>query len=235
MQKPSGKHFRFAPLDKYPLRKRLVIRFADLAGYFVTGVLGKLARFEVEGWEHYDEILKSGRQPVMVFWHDRILLATYYFRHRGIVVLSSRSFDSEYVARFIQRLGYGAIRGSSTRGGSVALVEMIKMARKGSPAGFSVDGPRGPRYKVKMGPVLVAKKTGNPMLPFIVEARKYWTLPSWDRLQIPWPFTRAKLIIASPIYVSPDADDAEIEEKLVELQTALDELVANGRKWREVS
>ena len=86
-----------------------------------------------------------------------------------------------------------------------------------------------------MGPVLVAKKTGNPMLPFIVEARKYWTLPSWDRLQIPWPFTRAKLIIASPIYVSPDADDAEIEEKLVELQTALDELVANGRKWREVS
>jgi lysophospholipid acyltransferase (LPLAT)-like uncharacterized protein len=235
VQKPTGKHFRFAPLDKYPCKKRLVIRIADLAGYFITSVLGRLAQFDVEGWEHLDEILASGRQPVMVFWHDRILLATYYFRHRGIVVLSSRSFDSEYVARFIQRLGYGAIRGSSTRGGSVALVEMIKMVRNGSPAGFSVDGPRGPRYKVKMGPVLVAKKTGNPMLPFIIEARRYWTLPSWDRLQVPWPFTRAKLILAPPIYVSPKADETETEEKLAELQASLDELVKKGRRWREGS
>ena len=213
----------------------MVIRIADLAGYIVTSVLGRLARFEIEGWENYEQILSTGRQPVMVFWHDRILLATYYFRHRGIVVLSSRSFDSEYVARFIQRLGYGAIRGSSTRGGSVALVEMIKMVRKGSPAGFSVDGPRGPRYKVKMGPVLVAKKTGNPMLPFIVESRRYWTLPSWDRLQVPWPFTRAKLILAPPIFVSPEADETETEARFAELQTALDGLVETGRRWRESS
>ncbi|CAN5382788.1 lysophospholipid acyltransferase family protein [soil metagenome] len=235
MQKPIGKHFSFAPLTKYSWQRRLVIRFAGLAGYLLTALLGKLTRCEVEGWEHLDGILAAGQQPVLVFWHDRILLATYYFRHKSIVVLSSKSFDGEYTARLIQRFGFGAIRGSSSRGGSGAIVEMIKMGRNGYPAGFTVDGPRGPRYKVKTGPVLVAKKTGNPMLPFMVEARRYWALRSWDRLQIPWPFARAKVIIGKPIYVDPKSDDSEMERKLAELQIALDDLVESGRKWREGS
>ena len=110
---------------------------------------------------------------------------------------------------------------------------MIRMMRRGLAMAVTVDGPQGPPYKAKKGAVLLAKKTSNPMMPFVVETAKYWTLRSWDRLQIPKPFTRAKLIIGKPIFVAPDADEIEIERKRLELQKALDELVATGEKWRK--
>src|SRR5205814_1528691 len=116
-------------------------------------------------------------------------------RKRGIVVLTSKSFDGEYIARFIQRFGYGAIRGSSSRGGSRAIVEMIKAMRRGLPTAFTVDGPRGPKYEVKAGPVFLAKKTGNPIMPFVIEPRSCWTTRSWDKMHNPKPFTRALTII----------------------------------------
>jgi lysophospholipid acyltransferase (LPLAT)-like uncharacterized protein len=151
-------------------------------------------------------------------------LSTYFWRRRGIVVMTSQSFDGEYIARFIQRFGYGAARGSSTRGGTGALVEMVKLMRAGCPTAFTIDGPRGPRHEAKMGAVLLAKKTGAPVLPFSVNAARYYAPPSWDRLQVPLPFTRARVRIAPPIYVAPDADDAALEAKRDELQHALDEL-----------
>lgn len=234
MQKPADNQFRFDPLARYTWKERFLIRVTGVAGYLVTFVLGKLTRFEVEGWENLAEIKAAGKQPVLVFWHDRILLATYYFRHRNIIVLSSKSFDAEYTARVIKRFGFGTVKGSSTRGGSAAIVEMIKtIRRKALPAGFTVDGPRGPRYKVKSGPLLVAKKTGNPMVPFSIEAQRYWALKSWDRLQIPWPLTRAKVMVGAPTYVDPKADDNEMANKLVEIQEALDGLVESGKIWRE--
>ncbi|MCY7374990.1 MAG: DUF374 domain-containing protein, partial [Pyrinomonadaceae bacterium] len=125
------------------------------------------------------------------------------------------------------------VRGSSTRGGVGALVEMIRLMKRGLPMGFSVDGPRGPKYVAKTGAVLLAKKTGNPLMPFVFECEKFWTLGNWDKLQIPKPFTRAKLFIAEPIYVAKDANETEIENKRLELQTKLDELVINGEQWRD--
>jgi lysophospholipid acyltransferase (LPLAT)-like uncharacterized protein len=231
--KPSRSQFEFDPLTGYTWKQRLLIRAAGLIGYFLTLMLGKLTRFEVEGMEHLEAIEAAGKQPVLVFWHDRILLATYYFRDRRIIVLSSKSFDAEYTARIIKRFGFGTIKGSSTRGGRAAMVEMIRTIRKeGYPAGFTLDGPRGPRYQVKSGPLLVAKKTGNPIVPFVVEARQYWTLASWDRLQIPRPLTRAKVIVGMPVYIDPEANGPEMERKLVEMQSSLDELVERGTRWR---
>ena len=154
-------------------------------------------------------------------------------------VLSVRKFFSpiilKYIARFIQRLGYGAIRGSSTRGGVGALVEMIRTMRQGVPMAFTVDGPKGPRYTAKSGAVLLAKKTGNPIMPFVVELRRFWTVRSWDRLQIPVPFTRARLMIAEPIFVEPDSTDENVRNKLAELQTSLDARVSDGAAWRASS
>jgi lysophospholipid acyltransferase (LPLAT)-like uncharacterized protein len=109
---------------------------------------------------------------------------------------------------------------------------MIRLMRAGIPMAFSPDGPRGPRYVAKTGPVMLAKKTGNPMMPFVVECRSYWTVGSWDRMQIPKPFTRAKVIIDKPIYVAEDASEEEIERKLEDLQHALDKLVERGGEWR---
>jgi lysophospholipid acyltransferase (LPLAT)-like uncharacterized protein len=223
---------RFAPLDQYSVKQRLAIRAADITFYTSIKLIGSTVRFDVRGIENLDLVNVAGKLPVVSFWHDRIFLGTYFFRRRGIVVMTSQSFDGEYIARFIQRFGYGAIRGSSTRGGSRALVEMIKLMRAGRPMGISVDGPRGPRYKVKAGVVLLAKKTGNPLVPFTVEPAARWHLRSWDKMHIPRPFTRALAVIGQPIYVAADADDHEIERKRLELQSALDQLNAEGESWR---
>ncbi len=216
--------YRFAPLTRYRLKQRLLIRAADLVFYLLIRVVGATVRFRVEGWEHWEEATRGGRLPVYVFWHDRVFLGTYFWRRRRIVVMTSQSFDGEYIARFIQRFGYGAARGSSTRGGVGALVEMARLSRAGCPTAFTIDGPRGPRHVAKMGAVLLAKKTGQPVLPFSVNARRHVEIPSWDRFQIPLPFTRATVRIAPPIYVPPDADEAETARKHDELQRALDEV-----------
>ncbi|HEY0099478.1 MAG TPA: lysophospholipid acyltransferase family protein [Pyrinomonadaceae bacterium] len=221
---PPARADRFASLSAYSFRQRFVIRAADLAFYVLINLVGRTARFEVEGWEHWEAATRGGKQPIYTFWHNRVFLGTYFFRRRGIVVMTSRSFDGEYIARFIQRFGYGAARGSSSRGAVGALIEMIKLMRQGRPGGFTIDGPRGPRYVAKMGAVLLAKKTGAPILPFTVDAARYYAAPTWDALQIPYPFTRARVRLAPLIHVSADADEAALFAKRDELQRALDAL-----------
>ncbi|HEU4596748.1 MAG TPA: lysophospholipid acyltransferase family protein [Pyrinomonadaceae bacterium] len=224
----EARAYSFADLSEYSFKQRLLIRAADLAFYALIGLVGRTVRFRVEGWEHW-EAASQGGPPILVFWHDRVFLATYYFRRRGIVVMTSRSFDGEYIARFIQRFGYGAARGSSSRGAVGALVEMTRLVRAGAAGGFTVDGPRGPRHVAKMGPLVLAKRTGRPVLPFTVNAERFWRAPSWDKLQIPKPFTRATVRLAPPIEVPPDADDALLEAKLAELQHALEEVSEQKR------
>ena len=147
--------------------------------------------------------------------------------------MTSQSFDGEYIARFVQRFGNGAARGSSTRGATGAFVEMVRLVRAGCPTAFTIDGPKGPRYVAKMGAVLLAKKTGQPILPFTITAARFWEAKkSWDRSQVPRPFTRARVDIAAPIYVGPDANDGELDKKRDELQRALDEVSRRGEQWR---
>lgn len=216
--------YRFADLSGYAPRERALIRAADLAFYSLIRVVGATTRFRVEGWENWEAAHAHGHVPIYAFWHDQVFLTTYYFRRRRIVVMTSRSFDGEYIARFIQRLGYGAARGSSSRGGTSALAEMVRVMRRGCPTGFTIDGPRGPRHVAKMGAVLLARKTGHPVLPFAVNSARHWAAPSWDRFQVPFPFARARVRIGTPIYVAPDADDRQLEAKRDELQRALDSL-----------
>ncbi|HWS86780.1 MAG TPA: lysophospholipid acyltransferase family protein [Pyrinomonadaceae bacterium] len=216
--------YRFADLSGYSLKQRLAIRAAGIVFPLLIRAVGATLRFTVEGQEHWDEAARGGRLPVYTFWHDRIFAGTYFFRGRRIVIMTSQSFDGEYIARFIQRLGYGAVRGSSTRGGVGALVELTRLVRKGCPAGFSIDGPRGPRHVAKMGAVLLAKKTGQAVLPFGVNAERFWSLKSWDRMQIPKPFSRVRVRFAPPIRVERDADEAALEARRGELQRALEEV-----------
>lgn len=234
MEKDEAREvYQPAQLTAYSFKERFLIRLADWAFYVLISLIGKTLRYETENWENFDKAHAGGKIPIYIFWHNRIFAGTYFFRNRGIVVITSRSFDGEYIARFIQRFGYGAARGSSTRGGVSALVELIRVMRRGLPTAFSIDGPRGPKYVAKAGACLLAKKTQNPMMPFVVETEKYWEIGSWDNLQVPRPFSRARIFIAEPIYVSKDAGNEEIENKRLELQKTLDELVERGKQWRE--
>jgi len=229
----NHKLFSFADLSAYTLRQRFTIKSADIAFYSLIRSIGSTVRFEVEGNEHLESIRAAGRVPIYATWHDRIFLGTYYLQRQGIVFLTSQSFDGEYIARFLQRFGYGVIRGSSTRGGARGLVQMVRELKRGVPMGFTVDGPKGPRYVAKPGPVLLAKKAGEPILPFIVEPAKFNTVNSWDKLHLPRPFTRAKVVFGAPIYVPGNASDDMLGQKLAELQSSLDELSSRGRHWRE--
>jgi lysophospholipid acyltransferase (LPLAT)-like uncharacterized protein len=225
--------YTFADLSAYSFKDRLLIRAADLVFFLLIKLIGRTVKFEIEGWENWEAASRDGKIPIYTFWHNRIFLGTYFFRRRRIVVMTSRSFDGEYIARFIQRFGYGAARGSSTRGATGAVVEMVRLMRAGCPTAFTIDGPKGPRYVAKMGAVLLAKKTGHPILPFTITAKNFWEANrSWDRSQVPKPFTRARLDIAAPIYVSPDAHDQDLETKRDELQHALDEVNQRGEEWR---
>jgi len=224
--------YEFADLSDYSFKDRLLIRAADLAFYFLINLIGRTARFEVIGWENHEEAEKNGGLPIYVFWHDRIFLTTYWWRKRRIVVMTSRSFDGEYIARFIQRFGYGAVRGSSTRGGVGAVVEMARLMRAGCTTAFTIDGPKGPRYVAKMGAVLLAKKSGQPIVPVTMALQRYWMTPSWDLFQIPKPFTRARVYVAPPIYVPADADEKALSAKRDELQQTLDHLNRLSESFR---
>src|SRR5437867_4590650 len=194
--------YTFANLSSYSLKDRLLIRGADLVFFLLIKLIGRTIKFEIEGWDNWEAASSDEMIPISTFWHIRVFLATYFWRRRGIVVMTSQSFDGEYIARFIQRFGCGAARGSSTRGATGAVVEMVRLMRAGCPTAFTIDGPKGPRYVAKMGAVLLAKKTGNPILPFTIAAERFWEIKgSWDRSQIPKPFTRATVFIVAPIHV----------------------------------
>src|SRR5690606_9491028 len=133
-----------ASLAHFTRKQRLMIRVADLAFYSLIKIIGATLRYETEGERYFNDVSASGRPWIFAIFHDRIFASVYYFRNRNIVVLTSKSLDGEYIARFIARLGFGAVRGSSNRGGVRGLVEMIKLIRNGLPMASTVDRPRGP-------------------------------------------------------------------------------------------
>jgi len=232
----SEKHaeiYKQTGLSNYSFKKRATIHLADRAFYLLINSIGKTLKYETEGFEHLEKIKQAGKTPIYAFWHNRIFPATFFFRNQNIVVMTSQSFDGEYIARFIKRFGYGASRGSSTRGGIGALVEMIRLSKRKTPTAFTIDGPKGPRYVAKSGAALLAKKTGNPILPVMIEPEKFWEINSWDKLRIPKLFSRVKIAFAEPIYVAKDTDEEGIEKSREELQMKLDELTELGQQWRE--
>jgi lysophospholipid acyltransferase (LPLAT)-like uncharacterized protein len=201
--------------------KRAQIATIAACGYPLINALGHTLKWRVDGMEHFDAIRASGRQPVMAFWHGRILPATFYFRRRGIVVITSENFDGEWIARIIERFGYGTARGSTSRGGLKAMLKLVREMNAGKPAGFTVDGPRGPARLVQPGAVWLARETGNPVLPFHLEASSHWTANSWDRTQVPKPFSTVALSIGEPLEVSRTATPDQLEHARAELERRL--------------
>jgi lysophospholipid acyltransferase (LPLAT)-like uncharacterized protein len=201
--------------------KRLQVALIPAFATPLIRLLGGTYRWRSEGAEHYDAVLRSGRPPIMAFWHGRILPATLFFQKRGIVVVTSANFDGEWIARVIERFGYGAARGSSSRGGVRALVQLKKLMQEGKPTAFTIDGPRGPARVAQPGAVFLAKITGNPIVPFHIEAARHWTARSWDRTQIPKPGSVVAVAIGEPFFVSPDVDDEGLEARRKELEARL--------------
>jgi lysophospholipid acyltransferase (LPLAT)-like uncharacterized protein len=209
--------------------KRVQASLISSIGYPIIAALASTFRWRQEGLQHLDDVARSGRQPIMAFWHGRILPATYFFRRRGIVVITSENFDGEWIAGIIERFGYGTARGSTSRGAVKALVQLKRDMAAGRPAAFTLDGPRGPANVAQPGAIWLAKATGNPVVPFHIEASRHWTLRSWDRTQIPKPFSDVAIAIGEPLEVPPDADEAGIEQVRLALEERLRSLESRAR------
>jgi lysophospholipid acyltransferase (LPLAT)-like uncharacterized protein len=210
--------------------KRVQARLISSAGYPIVAALGSTFRWRAEGAQHYQQVIDGGRQPIMAFWHGRILPATLFFRRRGIVVITSENFDGEWIAGIIERFGYGTARGSTSRGAVKALVRLKRDMAAGKPTAFTLDGPRGPAGVAQPGAVWLAKATGNPLLPFHLEAAAHWTMRSWDRTQIPKPFSRVALVVGEPIEVPRDLADDRLESVRLDLEQRLQALEARARE-----
>jgi hypothetical protein len=217
--------------SQYSLAQRLSL---TLASWFVPALIALIGctlrvRFN---WEVGSiGSLDSVHPGIYPFWHRCVFASAWIFRKRKLAVMTSRSLDGEYIARVIERLGFVPIRGSSSRGGQRALLEMQSYVSSGMGAAFTIDGPRGPRYVAKRGPVYLAKATGVAITPFYVAVEKKWTLNSWDRFVMPVPFSRALVQVAPRIYVSRDADEALLEAKYQEMQSALERITETAETF----
>jgi len=190
--------------------------------------LGRTYHWHETGTEYLDQIVRDGRQPIYALWHGRIMPGIPYLRDRGIVVIISENFDGEWIARVVGRLGFDTARGSSSRGGARALVQLRRDMRAGRPVAFTLDGPRGPREVAQPGAVWLAGATGNPLLPFHIESSASWTASSWDRHQVPKPFSHVAVAMGPPIDVPAGADEAVLERARQQLEHTLADLKARA-------
>jgi lysophospholipid acyltransferase (LPLAT)-like uncharacterized protein len=206
---------------QFTFRQRVVLWLITWFGVFVIRLLGPTLRFAVS----YEEGAPAGleaRPFIYCFWHNCMIPATYLWRNLHIYVLSSDSFDGEYTGRIIRKFGFLKIRGSASRGAIRGILGMRREVQQGWTVAFTIDGPRGPRYVVKPGPVLLARATGVPMAMFHIALENAWILNTWDRLMIPKPFSRALMRVGRQIFVPPDANHKQREQLQAELQATLE-------------
>ena len=191
---------------------------------FLIRLLIKTLRLRVVGESRFKNERNSGN-VIYAFWHNRLLLLIYTHRNQGIHVMVSHSRDGEIISQTIQRFGFRTVRGSSSRGGSSALLQLAKELASGADVAITPDGPQGPRYHVQMGIIHLAERSGCPIIPLVYSASKKWVLKSWDGFLIPCPFARAILIYGSPLEVSQGSN---LEDKRLELEQELREITTEA-------
>ena len=206
---------------RFTFRQRIVLRVIIWLGYWLIRMIGPTLRVCISSEEGAQEALDQ-RPLIGSFWHSCIIPATYICRGLGVRVMSSNSYDGEYMGRIIHKFGFVAVKGSSSRNAVRALLGLRRALKDGWSVAFTLDGPRGPRHKVKPGPVALGRSSGVPLTMFHAAVDKAWVLRSWDRMMIPMPFSRVLVRFGKLIRVPEGATDEEIERYTAELQASLD-------------
>jgi len=213
--------------------QRFLLWLIEWTGFLIIRAIGSTVRIAIS-WEEGSPGSLQARPYVYSFWHTCMIPAMYLWRGLKIRVMSSDSFDGEYTGRIMQRFGFVKVRGSSSRFAVRALLGMRRALEEGWIAAFTLDGPRGPRYVVKPGPVSLASSSSVPMVVFHIALTDAWVLNTWDKLMIPKPFSRGLMRVSRSIPVPPKANEAQKQKSLQELQEALDRVrefaEANVRK-----
>lgn len=213
--------------------RNILIFISPVLGSLFVNIIGWTTKIDFIDQKYEEDLKKNGARIIYAFWHNRMLLSCFYYKHRGIRVLVSPSRDGEYTTRIIEAVGYKTIRGSSYSDGRKALNQMIEAVKEGYDTGFTPDGPRGPKYEVQPGVVLVAKKTGAAILPITYDVKKKKVFKSWDNFILPLPFNHAVFVYGRPIYVDKRARGEEIREIQNKIKRNLDATVAKAEDYNK--
>ncbi len=206
-------------------------RLAGIFGKLFIDLLFSTIRTESVGLDKVESILSSKRF-IFAFWHSRILLISYLYKNWNGVILVSASKDGEIMARVLQRQGHETIRGSTRRGGARALAAQIRKIReKQRPGAVIPDGPTGPRFKAQPGVIILAKKTGLPIIPVSYSAKRRKVFSSWDRFILPCPFTKCRIVYGDPVYVPEDADEYEEKSCRIRLEKELCRITSDADRY----
>jgi lysophospholipid acyltransferase (LPLAT)-like uncharacterized protein len=208
---------------RFSLRQKILLWLISWASYLAISLIGPTLRYSISWEEPPSPPDATLEKPVIyTFWHRAVFAGAWLWRKTGIAVMVSRSFDGEYIARTIEKLGFVAVRGSSSHGGASALLGLKSQLERGFSVAFTIDGPRGPKYVAKPGPVLLSQASSLPMAAFYVALSDAWVLNTWDALMVPKPFSKALVRVSVKVRVPAEADDARMAEYHTQLQAALE-------------
>jgi lysophospholipid acyltransferase (LPLAT)-like uncharacterized protein len=197
------------------------LRIAGFLGASLIRLWGKTWRIRVIDERFVEQARSVSRSVIYAFWHGRMLVLSYSHRGRRAQVLTSEHRDGELMGQTIRFLGFGHVRGSSTRGGARAIRELVDKLKNGFDLGISVDGPKGPRYVLKPGPLEIAKLSGCAIVPITASSRGHWVASSWDAFEIPKPFTDVLIRYGEPVAVPEAASPEALEEKRLQVERIL--------------
>ena len=199
----------------------------NLAVSFIHWV-GRTTRWRVRGEENYFSERTQGRPIIFAFWHNQLTLMPFCYTamagRKTVTVLISQSRDGQIVSDLIKKFGFDQIRGSSSRGGFSALLQLNRKLEEGFDLAITPDGPRGPAFQVQSGVVSLASASGCSIMPVAYDLRFKKTLKSWDRFKLPRPYNHGVLVVGKPIRVESNADESHLESKRIEVQSALEDI-----------
>jgi lysophospholipid acyltransferase (LPLAT)-like uncharacterized protein len=208
----------------FTIGQRIVLAIVPRIVWALLSVVGRTWRFKViaePGVVPVREGKKAGPE-IYCFWHQCVLPCAFYFRGSGAVILISQSFDGELITRILRLFGFDAVRGSSSRGGREGVLGLAQVIESGRTAIFTADGPRGPIYQTKMGPIKLAQMTGAPIGAFHLEPKSAREIRSWDRFLVPMPFTRICVSWGQWTKVPTDLPIDQFEAKRQELNATIE-------------
>jgi hypothetical protein len=211
------------------LKEKVFFFLVSIWGPLVIFLLGRSLRIKWVGEENLK--LAGGKNVIYAFWHGRILILVFSHRRRKIHILISQHRDGEIIAQIVKRLGSVPVRGSTTKGGAQAILELLSKTDSGFDFAITPDGPKGPKFELKPGVIYIAQKTGMPVVPLTCSAKKRWELKSWDSFLIPKPFSKAVIILGNPVFISAELSEEKLEEKRVEIEKNLIEITTKADNY----
>jgi lysophospholipid acyltransferase (LPLAT)-like uncharacterized protein len=218
-----------SPKESKPLGKRIAFFLATRFGHWLARLACRWARVEIVNAEPVQELERKGEPVLYALWHGRMLVPVWWHRGTGLVAMVSQHEDGEMVSQLVARMGYRTVRGSSTRGGSAAARQLVAAIRNGTVAAMICDGPRGPAFEMKIGTPWIAAMARAWVVPITWAGNRVWRFGSWDRFQVPQPFSRAVVLLDDPL-PPVEKETAAVEEFRLLLERRMNDLVERAEK-----